>query len=142
VYGSVRIGLPSTEGGEVSAAAEPAPVSKPRFDYPVAESPVCDIVMKGGVTSGVVYPLAICELATVYRFKSIGGTSAGAIAAVATAAAEYRRRKHGSVEGFELLEGLPRWVGATAARTAVRSTGRTWSRCSSRIPTPRPFSTR
>jgi predicted acylesterase/phospholipase RssA len=98
----------------VSAAAEPAPVSRPRFHYPVAESPVCDIVMKGGVTSGVVYPLAICELATVYRFKSIGGTSAGAIAAVATAAAEYRRRKHGSVEGFELLERLPHWVGAPA----------------------------
>jgi predicted acylesterase/phospholipase RssA len=100
----------------VTAAAEPAPVSTPRFDYPVAESPVCDVVMKGGVTSGVVYPLAICELATVYRFKSIGGTSAGAIAAVATAAAEYRRRKHGSVEGFELLERLPHWVGAPTRR--------------------------
>ena len=25
---------------------------------------LCDIVMKGGITSGVVYPLAICKLAT------------------------------------------------------------------------------
>src|SRR5467141_4181901 len=46
----------------------------------------CDLVMKGGVTSGVVYPKAIFELSKEYRFSSIGGTSAGAIAAVATAA--------------------------------------------------------
>lgn len=30
----------------------------------------CDIVMKGGITSGVVYPFAVCELAQTYRFKS------------------------------------------------------------------------
>ena len=24
----------------------------------------CDVVMKGGITSGVLYPLAVCELAT------------------------------------------------------------------------------
>ena len=47
--------------------------------------------MKGGVTSGVVYPPAICELAQHYHFRSIGGTSAGAIAAAVTAAAEYQR---------------------------------------------------
>ena len=40
----------------------------------------CDIVMKGGVTSGVVYPGAVCELAKHYQFKSIGGASSGAIA--------------------------------------------------------------
>ena len=39
----------------------------------------CDIVMKGGITSGVVYPPAICRLAEHYHFKNIGGTSAGAI---------------------------------------------------------------
>ena len=52
--------------------------------------PPCDLVMKGGVTSGVVYPPVIVELAEKHEFVSIGGTSAGAIAAlqkkVATAA--------------------------------------------------------
>ncbi len=70
----------------------------------------CDIVMKGGITSGVVYPLAVCELAREYRFRNIGGTSAGAIAAAAAAAAECGRRNgHG---GFARLERLPQWVGA------------------------------
>ena len=40
------------------------------------------MVMKGGISSGVVYPLTVCKLATKYRLKNIGGTSAGAIAAV------------------------------------------------------------
>ena len=51
----------------------------------------CDIVMKGGITSGVVYPLALVELARKYRFCNIGGTSAGAIAAAAEASSEYGR---------------------------------------------------
>ncbi|HET7448406.1 MAG TPA: patatin-like phospholipase family protein [Methyloceanibacter sp.] len=46
----------------------------------------CDLVMRGGITSGIVYPRAIAKLAESYRFRSIGGTSAGAIAAAATAA--------------------------------------------------------
>ncbi len=41
----------------------------------------CDVVMKGGITSGIVYPPAVCELAQDYRFECVGGTSAGAIAA-------------------------------------------------------------
>ena len=74
----------------------------------------CDVVMKGGLTSGVVYPLAICELARHYSFKNIGGTSAGAIGAAAAAAAEYSRRK-GSVRsdgtsGFAGLAELPKWL--------------------------------
>jgi predicted acylesterase/phospholipase RssA len=48
--------------------------------------------MKGGITSGVVYPTAVLELKEKYHFVNIGGASAGAIAAVATAAAEYRRQ--------------------------------------------------
>lgn len=68
----------------------------------------CDIVMKGGITSGVVYPLAVCELASTYNFKNVGGTSAGAIAAAATAAAEYGR----SSGGFNELAGLPAWIGS------------------------------
>lgn len=67
----------------------------------------CDLVMKGGITSGVVYPLAIWELACHYRFRSIGGTSAGAIAAVVTAAAEYQRRQTGSDAGFRKIAKLP-----------------------------------
>ncbi|HNP88361.1 MAG TPA: patatin-like phospholipase family protein, partial [Kouleothrix sp.] len=55
----------------------------------------CDLVMKGGITSGVVYPLAVLNLAQRYRFHSIGGTSAGAIAASVTAAAEYGRENGG-----------------------------------------------
>jgi predicted acylesterase/phospholipase RssA len=71
----------------------------------------CDIVMKGGITSGVVYPPAICKLANEYRFKNIGGTSAGAIAAALTAAAEYQRRKTGLSAGFDLLAKLPDALG-------------------------------
>lgn len=51
----------------------------------------CDLVMKGGITSGVVYPRAVVALAGRYRLRRIGGSSAGAIAAALTVAAEYRR---------------------------------------------------
>ena len=53
----------------------------------------CDLVMKGGITSGIVYPNAVLALAREYRFKSIGGTSAGAIAAAVAAAAAYGDRR-------------------------------------------------
>src|SRR5689334_22503917 len=49
----------------------------------------CDLVMKGGITSGVIYPLAVCQLATTRRLRCVGGTSAGAIAAAGAAAAEF-----------------------------------------------------
>jgi hypothetical protein len=52
----------------------------------------CDLVMKGGITSGVVYPRAIRRITRDYRLLNIGGTSAGAIAAVVAAACEYRRQ--------------------------------------------------
>jgi predicted acylesterase/phospholipase RssA len=48
----------------------------------------CDLIMKGGVTSGLVYPGAIARIARRYTIRSIGGTSAGAIAAAAAAAME------------------------------------------------------
>ncbi len=70
---------------------------------------VCDIIMKGGITSGVVYPLAITELARHFRFAHVGGTSAGAIAAAAAAAAEYGRHTPGG--GFARLARLPDEVG-------------------------------
>ena len=73
------------------------------FLHPTDE---CDLVMKGGITSGIVYPPVVLKLAAKdpnplsdphrpegrsYRFRNIGGTSAGAIAAAVTAAAEYGR---------------------------------------------------
>lgn len=51
----------------------------------------CDIIMKGGVTSGIVYPSVVYSLVHTFRFRSIGGASAGAIAAAVTAAAELGR---------------------------------------------------
>ncbi|WP_424626906.1 hypothetical protein [Bradyrhizobium sp. SYSU BS000235] len=69
----------------------------------------CDIVLKGGITSGVVYPLALVELSKKFRFSNIGGTSAGAIAAAAAAAAEYGRSVPGA--GFERLETIPSEIG-------------------------------
>ncbi|ARQ13729.1 patatin/phospholipase-related protein (plasmid) [Rhizobium etli] len=69
----------------------------------------CDLVMKGGITSGVVYPKAVVKLSHKYRFRNIGGTSAGAIAAVVTAAAEYGRADG----GFEKIEALPKQLSAT-----------------------------
>jgi predicted acylesterase/phospholipase RssA len=63
---------------------------------------VCDLVMKGGITSGVVYPTAVGVLSERYDFRNIGGASAGAIAAALTAAAEYGRRR--GAGGFPELE--------------------------------------
>src|SRR4051812_13213805 len=74
-----------------------------RYAHPTLE---CDVVMKGGITSGVVYPGAIAELAHRYRFRSIGGTSAGAIAAALVAAAEYGR-EHGDPGAFVAVAALP-----------------------------------
>jgi predicted acylesterase/phospholipase RssA len=72
-------------------------------------TPICDIVLKGGITSGIVYPLALVKLAEQYRFSCIGGTSAGAIAAAACAAAEYGRRN--GYDGFAHLKALPDELG-------------------------------
>jgi hypothetical protein len=80
----------------------------------------CDVVMKGGITSGIVYPKLIVELSKQYRFRQIGGASAGAIAATMTAAAQAGQLKldsAGAVDGpandavpttpFDLLAGIP-----------------------------------
>lgn len=64
----------------------------------------CDLVMKGGITSGVVYPSLILQLARRHRLRSVGGTSAGAIAAGLAAAAESARESG----GFERLAEVPR----------------------------------
>jgi hypothetical protein len=66
----------------------------------------CDVVMKGGITSGVVYPLAVKRLAERFKLKNLGGTSAGAIAAAAAAAAELGRASG----GFDRLGELPEFL--------------------------------
>lgn len=92
--------------GKQSAVGEDV-VVVPR---PLDEDPLtdrhCDLVLTGGVASGVVYPWAILELARKFNFKNIGGTSVGAMAAALAAAAEYGRR-NGYREGFEVLRRLP-----------------------------------
>lgn len=77
----------------------------------------CDIVMEGGVTSGVVYPRFVAELARRFTLRSIGGTSVGAVAAVAAAAAQYRRNasQGNPAAGFRILEDLPAWLQASSA---------------------------
>lgn len=85
----------------------------------------CDLVLKGGVASGVVFPSAVAELAKRYRFCSLGGTSAGAIAATVAAAAEFRRQRvrhnHDAAfdeeYGFSLIDGLAGELGRTEAGT-------------------------
>ncbi len=87
-----------------------------------------DLVMKGGITSGLVYPLAASRLATRYRLRSVGGASAGAIAAALTGAAEYRRRHprpSGPVTdggaGFLKLTEIPDLMGAKLSSLFVPS---------------------
>lgn len=75
----------------------------------------CDIVMAGGVTSGIIYPGALAMIARKFRFRSIGGTSVGAIAAAATAAAEYGRQTGKNPNAFEIVKGLPKTLGEAAA---------------------------
>ena len=77
------------------------------YDYGAADR-VADLVMKGGITSGVVYPHAVCEIARTYRLRNLGGTSAGAIAAAVAAAAERGR----ATGGFRKLAELPDWLGS------------------------------
>lgn len=67
----------------------------------------CDVIMKGGITSGVVYPKAILRLSAQYRFRQIGGASAGAIAAALTAAAEYARSTGAAKGAGEAACGFP-----------------------------------
>ena len=77
---------------------------------PLVEEPPydrwCDVVMKGGVASGIVYPWALLEIARRYRFRNLGGTSVGAMAAAIAAACEYGRRR-GNPSAYEVLRFLP-----------------------------------
>lgn len=52
------------------------------------KAPLCDLVLQGGVTSGLLYLGVIAELSRHYEFKNLGGTSSGAISAAAAAIAQ------------------------------------------------------
>ena len=85
------------------------PEDLPRYSaeqFALNNPPECDAIMKGGITSGIVYPYAILEIATRYRFRSLGGTSAGAIGAAFAAAAEYARSVRKDPGGFVRLQRL------------------------------------
>ena len=74
----------------------------------------CDIVMAGGVISGIIYPGAVAMIARRYSFHSIGGTSVGAIAPTVTAAAEYGRRTGHNPNAFVEVAALPKSLGDQA----------------------------
>jgi len=68
--------------------------------------------MKGGVTSGIIYPAAIAAIAQTYRLRSIGGTSAGAIGAAAAAAMEFGRRSGRNPQADRVMATLAKELGA------------------------------
>lgn len=88
------------------------------FDAPTFQ---CDVILKGGITSGVVYPPAITELARTHRLRRIAGSSAGAIGALAAAAAEVGRRS--ATGGFPLLVELAKDLATTDSQGRTRLFG-------------------
>ena len=88
------------------------------FDAPTFQ---CDVILKGGITSGVVYPPAITELARTHRLRRIAGSSAGAIGASAAAAAEVGRRS--ATGGFPLLVELAKDLATTDSQGRTRLFG-------------------
>jgi predicted acylesterase/phospholipase RssA len=78
--------------------------------------PFCDLIMKGGVSSGIIYPEAVYEISRTFDLKSIGGTSAGAIAAALAAAAQYRRLCRSPADdgddGYARIRTIPDTLGA------------------------------
>jgi hypothetical protein len=74
--------------------------------------------MKGGITSGVVYPGAVIALAKRFRFAALGGTSAGAIAAGVCAAGEYGRI-HGKGNGLAQLREVSKELGEPGVLTGL-----------------------
>ena len=70
--------MPLSLGRNMSISGQPPQSGTPQLS--------CDIVMKSGVTSVVVDPLALAEK---YRFANISGKSAGAIAAATAVASDF-----------------------------------------------------
>jgi predicted acylesterase/phospholipase RssA len=95
------------------------PLQRPPIDR------YCDLVLDGGVINGLVYPGLLVSLARHFRFRSIGGTSVGAIAACLAAACEYNRR-FGSDNGFnqglaKMPNELAEWVDDGKEITRIQS---------------------
>lgn len=92
------------------------------------EMPACDVIFRGGITSGVVYPGTVAGLAAKYRLVSIGGASAGAIAAGVAAAAEYGRQSGRRPDAFAEVADLAEEVGGakTSLRTLFRASPQLW----------------
>ncbi|WP_262268839.1 patatin-like phospholipase family protein [Microvirga yunnanensis] len=81
-----------------------------------------DVVMRGGITSGIIYPGAISAIAKRYRLRSLGGTSAGAIAATVSAAAEFGRWSGRNATAFpDIVSPIPAWLGTktSSGRSAL-----------------------
>src|SRR5215207_9231594 len=81
-----------------------------------------DVVMRGGITSGIIYPGAITAIAERYRLRSLGGTSAGAMAAAVSAAAEFGRWSGRNPAAFrDVVNPIPTWLGTktTSGRSAL-----------------------
>ena len=107
--GQSRNGSEQTEAKDTPLPEPLNPLDRPPLDR------YCDLVLKGGVVDGVIYPGVLIELARAYRFQSLAGTSVGAIAAALAAACEYARR-FGSDSGFnEVLRTLPEELGKRPA---------------------------
>lgn len=86
--------------GSTTAGARAVPTADELdFDKP-DELDECDLVLKGGIASGLIYATSVPWLARRYRFRSIGGSSAGAVGAALAAAAEYQRATTDNPEGF------------------------------------------
>lgn len=101
-----------------------------------AEAPApleCDLVMKGGVTSGVVYIPLVLRLKDRYRIRRIGGTSAGAIVAAYTAAAEFARESG----GYARLKGLQAQLGQPGFIRGLFQLSRAWTSTATCRSTPR-----
>lgn len=95
------------------------PARAPANSDILAPTRECDLIMKGGITSGVVFPLAIYELSRQFRFVNLGGTSAGGIAAAVAAAAEYNR----AGGGFERIKAIPKELGGNLIKLFQPSPG-------------------
>lgn len=100
-------------------------MSETARDTPWPTEPLleCDVVLKGGVTSGVIYPRALSELGRTYRLRGIGGSSAGAIGAALGAAAEFHRRSGNTGPGgYAALHDIPARVDLRRLFRPQRST--------------------
>src|SRR6476619_6560759 len=116
----LRLGEYECRRSLLRALGSPRPGTPELLDPGAYSAPPleADIVMKGGITSGIVYPHAVCQIARRYRFRSVGGTSAGAIAAAAAGAAELGR--DGPDGGFARLAGLPGELAEVDSRGQTR----------------------